>query len=103
MTKSELINRLRTRFGWAVHEDADECVNVILAALSDAMVAGDRVEIRHFGVFFSSHRDARTGRNPKTGASVEVPPRRVPRFRASRQLLSTVDKKVSPLGTSEPR
>ena len=57
------------------------------------MVAGDRVEIRGFGPFHAKEYSACTGRNPKTGAKVEVQPKKLPVFRPGRELKNMVDKK----------
>lgn len=67
MTKSELIARLAERFPQLVAKDADFAVKMILDAMSEALVRGDRIEIRGFGSFALNYRPPRTGRNPKSG------------------------------------
>ena len=65
---------------------ASAIVEIILGSMVRALERGERVEIRGFGSFDTRQRGARIGRNPKTGARVEVPPKRVPFFKASKEL-----------------
>ena len=91
MTKSELIARLAERFPQLVAKDADFAVKMILDAMSDALVRGDRIEIRGFGSFGLNYRPPRMGRNPKTGEKVQVPKKYVPHFKAGKELRERVD------------
>jgi integration host factor subunit beta len=91
MTKSELINRLAERFPQLGVKDADFAVKVLLDALSDALVGGNRIEIRGFGSFSLSYRPPRVGRNPKSGEKVQVPEKYVPHFKAGKELRERVD------------
>jgi integration host factor subunit beta len=91
MTKSELIERLAARFPQLGAKDADFAVKVLLDALADAMVRGQRIEIRGFGSFSLSYRPPRVGRNPKTGEQVQVPEKYVPHFKAGKELRERVD------------
>jgi len=91
MTKSELIARLAERFPQLVAKDADLSVKMILDAMSEALAKGDRIEIRGFGSFSLNYRPPRIGRNPKTGAKVEVPAKYVPHFKAGKELRERVD------------
>jgi integration host factor subunit beta len=86
MTKSELIDRLAERFPQLAAKDADFSVKVILDALSGALVAGDRIEIRGFGSFSLNYHQPRKGRNPKSGEQVEVPGKWAPHFKAGKDL-----------------
>ena len=92
MTKSELIARLAERFPQLVAKDADYAVKMILDAMSEALVRGDRIEIRGFGSFALNYRPPRTGRNPKSGDKVSVPAKWVPHFKAGKELRERVDK-----------
>jgi integration host factor subunit beta len=92
MTKSELIDRLAARFPQLVAKDADYAVKMILDAMSAALVAGDRIEIRGFGSFALNYRPPRAGRNPKSGEKVMVPEKWVPHFKAGKELRERVDK-----------
>ena len=63
----------------------------IFAAITRQLKSGGRVEIRHFGSFFLSERAARYARNPRTGDTIEIPAKRVPRFRPGRRLAQMVN------------
>ena len=94
MTKSELIARLAERFPQLVAKDADFAVKMILDAMSEALVCGDRIEIRGFGSFALNYRPPRTGRNPKSGEKVSVPSKWVPHFKAGKELRERVDQSI---------
>jgi integration host factor subunit beta len=93
MTKSELIAGLAKRFPQLVTKDADLAVKVILQALSEALVRGDRIEIRGFGSFSLTYRPPRAGHNPKSGAKVAVPAKYVPHFKVGKELRERVDQR----------
>ena len=95
MTKSDLIARLAERFPQLVAKDADYAVKMILDALSEALVKGDRIEIRGFGSFSLNYRPPRVGRNPKSGDKVSVPEKWVPHFKAGKELRERVDKSLN--------
>ena len=90
MTRSELIALLAERFPQLVQKDPEMVVTEILGAIHAALVHGDRVEIRGFGVFDLNHRTPRQARNPKTGESVAVPAKWVPAFKAGKELRERV-------------
>ena len=90
MTKSELIAQLAERFPQLVAKDADLAVKMILDAMSEALVRGDRIEIRGFGSFSLNYRPPRMGRNPKSGESVHVPGKYVPHFKSGKDLRDRV-------------
>jgi len=91
MTKSELITKLAARFPQLVVKDAELSVKAILDAMADKLTAGERIEIRGFGSFSLNYRPPRLGRNPKTGAKVQVPEKYVPHFKAGKELRERVD------------
>ena len=91
MTKSELIDRLCMRYPQLRSQDVEEAVKLIIEKVCQSLEKGDRVEIRGFGSFSLHYREARTGRNPKTGDSVEVPSKSIPYFRAGKELRERVD------------
>jgi integration host factor subunit beta len=95
MTKSELITRLATRFPQLVAKDADYAVKMILDEMTTSLARGDRIEIRGFGSFSLNHRPPRVGRNPKSGEKVMVPEKRVPHFKAGKELRERVDKALA--------
>ncbi|CAG9174121.1 integration host factor subunit beta [Cupriavidus respiraculi] len=95
MTKSELVEKLAARFPQLLLRDADISVKTILDAMSEALADGHRIEIRGFGSFGLNRRPPRVGRNPKSGERVLVPEKRVPHFKAGKELRERVDR--SPL------
>ena len=94
MTKSELIARLAERFPQLVAKDADFAVKMMLDAMSEALVRGDRIEIRGFGSFALNYRPPRVGRTPKSGEKVSVPAKWVPHFKAGKELRERVDQAI---------
>jgi integration host factor subunit beta len=95
VTKSELIARLATRYPQLVAKDAEYAVKMMLDAMTDALVHGQRIEIRGFGSFGLNYRPARVGRNPKSGEKVEVPEKFVPHFKAGKELRERVDESLN--------
>lgn len=90
MTRSDLISALSARFPLLVAKDAELAVKEILDALQQALIEGNRVEIRGFGSFALNYRPPRIGRNPKTGEKVSVQGRRVPHFKPGKELRERV-------------
>ncbi len=86
MTKSELIARLAERNPHLYQRDVERIVSTIFDEIGAALARGDRVELRGFGAFSVKRRDARTGRNPRTGESVHVDEKAVPYFKTGKQL-----------------
>ena len=86
MTKSELILRLAERNPHLYHRDVERIVTTIFDEITAALARGDRVELRGFGAFSIKQRDARVGRNPRTGESVSVNEKVVPFFKTGKQL-----------------
>lgn len=86
MTKSELIQRLAERNPHLYQRDVELIVSAIFDEISNALARGDRVELRGFGAFSVKRRDARVGRNPRTGDSVAVDEKIVPFFKTGKQL-----------------
>ena len=91
MTRSDLIAALASRFPNLMSKDAEISVKVILDAIGQSLANGDRVEIRGFGSFGLNYRPPRTGRNPKTGEKVQVAAKRVPHFKAGKELRERVE------------
>src|SRR2546423_15500265 len=91
MTKSELIARLAQRYPQLVAKDAEYAVKMVLDAMTQALLAGNRIKIRGFGSFGLNYRPPRTGRNPKSGEKVQVPEKYVPHFKAGKELRERVD------------
>ena len=99
MTRAELITTLAARFPQLTAKDAEIAVKEIIDEISNALVRGDRIEIRGFGSFSLNYRPARTGRNPKTGETVHVPPKYAPHFKAGKEMRECIDRsaKTQPL------
>ena len=95
MTKRELIEQVIAAKSELPRGEVEGLVNAVFDALAGSMVRGERIEIRGFGSFIIKNREARTGLNPKTGAAVEVPAKRVPFFKAGKELRERVDAKPS--------
>jgi len=93
MTKSDLINAVAQNIPGGKKKDAEVIVNTIFDRMTEALVEGDRIEIRGFGSFHLRERKSRTGRNPKTSEKVEVPSKKVPFFKAGKSLKKLVDYK----------
>jgi integration host factor subunit beta len=86
MTKSELIAIIAERNPHLYQRDVERIVSTIFDEIAAALSRGDRVELRGFGAFSVKHREARTGRNPRTGDSVDVSEKAVPYFKTGKQL-----------------
>lgn len=86
MIKSELIQRIAEDNPHLYQRDVERIVSTVFEEITQALVRGDRVELRGFGAFSVKHRDARIGRNPRTGESVPVPDKNVPFFKTGKDL-----------------
>ena len=86
MTKSELIARLAEQNPHLYQRDIEKIVTTIFDEISAALSRGQRVELRGFGAFSVKQREARVGRNPRTGAAVNVSEKHIPFFKTGKQL-----------------
>ncbi|MCK1626304.1 integration host factor subunit beta [Bradyrhizobium sp. 160] len=86
MIRSELVERIAGRNPRLYQRDVENIVNAILGEIVAALARGDRVELRGFGVFSAKQRRARISRNPRTGALVPVDEKRLPHFKASKEM-----------------
>ena len=91
MTRSELVKKVRARNRQLSLEQVDRALSLIVDDVVSAVDAGERVELRGFGSFFSRERKSRMGRNPKTGESLAVPAKRVMFFKAGKNLLERLN------------
>ena len=89
MTKAEIVEDIAAKTGLTKKEIA-EAVDMFLKTVADALAEGKHLEIRGFGTFKVKDRKSRLARNPRTGESVPVPPRRVPVFKVSKELKDIV-------------
>ena len=92
MTKAHLVDQIADSTELNKQE-CEKIVNSLFAAMTKAMQAGERIEIRGFGSFVVKHRRARQGRNPKSGALVSVAAKKVPFFKVGKELRLRVDGK----------
>ncbi|PIP01577.1 MAG: integration host factor subunit beta [Zetaproteobacteria bacterium CG12_big_fil_rev_8_21_14_0_65_54_13] len=91
MTKSELVEIIAEQQEGITRREAEVVVNTIFSVIGDALATGDHVELRGFGSFTTKARQARIGRNPKTGEAVSVPAKAVPHFKPGKDLRERVD------------
>ncbi|MDX2275870.1 MAG: integration host factor subunit beta [Hyphomonadaceae bacterium] len=86
MLRSELVARLQEEFASMKAQEVEHAVDIVLDEIQQALAEGGRVELRGFGAFSVRSREARTGRNPRTGAAVKVAAKRVPFFKPGKEL-----------------
>lgn len=91
MLRSELVAKLTDKHPHLPAQDMERIVAIILDEIAEALARGDRVELRGFGAFSVRHREARRGRNPRTGETVDVPAKSVPFFKAGKELRARVN------------
>jgi len=92
MTKAELIEEVSLKVKGLTKRQTEIIINAILDGIKDTLARGDKIEIRGFGSFRLRSRRTREGRNPKTGSAVMVPAKRVPFFKAGKELKELVDR-----------
>ena len=90
MTKADLVEKV-TRLGDLTRRDGEIIVETIFDSVIQALQGGDKIEIRGFGSFRTRQRKPRVGRNPKTGDRVEVPAKKIPFFKPSKELKDLVN------------
>ncbi|MDA8647959.1 integration host factor subunit beta [Rhodobacteraceae bacterium] len=94
MIRSELIQIMTDQNPHLYQRDVERIVNTVFDEITNAMANGDRVELRGFGAFSVKRRDARVGRNPRTGASVDVEEKHVPFFKTGKLLRDRLNGKT---------
>jgi len=94
MTKAELVDKISEKKPGLTRKQVEVVVNTVLDGVKDALSRDDKVEIRGFGSFRVRNRRAKEGRNPKTGETVSVPPKKVPFFKAGKEMREMVDGKI---------
>ena len=92
MTKAELIEEVAGKVKGFTKRQTEIIINGILDGIKETLARGDKIEIRGFGSFRLRNRRTREGRNPKTGATVQVPAKRVPFLKAGKELKELVDR-----------
>merc|ERR1711964_443391 len=91
MTKAELVEKVSGQIN-LTKKQTEVVVNTVFQSITDSLSEGKKVELRGFGSFRVRARNARIGRNPKSGAQVDVPAKRVPFFKAGKELRELVDR-----------
>ena len=100
MTKAELIEEV-ARAVEMTRKDSEQIVDTIFDSIVHALRSGDKIEIRGFGSFRTRKRQPRIGRNPKTGAKVDVPAKKIPFFKPSKELKDLINANQQAAGTGE--
>ena len=90
MTKADLIEEV-SRVAELTRKDSEVVVETIFESIVRSLRTGDKIEVRGFGSFRTRQRKPRVGRNPKTGARVDVPAKKIPFFKPSKELKDTVN------------
>jgi len=90
MTKAELVERVANQIN-LTKKQTEVVVNTVFSSITDSLAEGKKVELRGFGSFRIRQRNARVGRNPKSGQKVDVPSKKVPFFKAGKELRQLVD------------
>ena len=91
MNKTELIEKIAAGAGLS-KTDAKKALDATTAAIKDALVEGDKIQLVGFGTFEVAKRAARTGKNPQTGKAIKIPATKAPKFKAGKALKDTVNK-----------
>ena len=94
MTRSELVTRLHRQYPHLRRSEVARAVKTIFDDITNALICGDRVELRDFGIFSVLERAPRMGRNPRTGEEVQIGKRREPRFRTGKGLHAHINKET---------
>ncbi len=95
MTKSQLIEDVAQRLG-LTREEAKLLVDTVFSAMTEALVRGERIEVRGFGSFEVRHYGAYEGRNPRTGETVHVLPKRLPYFKPGKEIRERINRNRAP-------
>ncbi|MFQ5900801.1 MAG: integration host factor subunit beta [Thermodesulfobacteriota bacterium] len=91
MTKSELVERVACKMTALTKKETEMIVNAVFDSMTEALSQGERIEIRGVGSFKVKQRNARDGRNPKTGKNITIPPRKVPFFKVGKELKKMIN------------
>jgi integration host factor subunit beta len=92
MTKSELIETVASRVDNFSRKDVEVIIDTLFGSMSDSLSRGEKVEIRGFGSFKIKHREGRQGRNPKSGENIYIEPKKVPFFKAGKEIKERINK-----------
>ena len=92
MTKSELIETVASRVNSFSRKDIEVIIDTLFDSMCDSLTKGDKVEIRGFGSFKIKNRDGRQGRNPKSGENIFIDSKKVPFFKAGKEIKERINK-----------
>ena len=101
MTKAELVEKVAIQIN-LTKKQTEVVVNTVFSSITESLAEGKKVELRGFGSFRIRQRNARIGRNPKSGQKVEVPSKKVPFFKAGKELRQLVDNNLKAEEEKEP-
>ena len=96
MIKSELIRRISSQNPHLYERDIEKVVNAIFDEMVEALRRGDRIELRGFGAFSVKLREARQGRNPRTGVAVSVGKKAMPYFKTGKEMRTRLNREILP-------
>jgi len=91
MTKSELILKITSKNSYLYQKDVYKIIDTLFNSVTKALKDGDRVELRGFGTFTTKLRNARIGRNPKTGDPVAIPQKKMPFFKMGKSMKERIN------------
>ena len=91
MVKSELIQKLCNTYPNILHKDIEKILEIILREITDALCRGENIEIRGFGSYKIANRNARIGRNPKNSQTIQIPAKKVIKWKMSKVLFSRLN------------
>ena len=91
MTKSELIFKITSKNSYLYNKDVSKIIDTLFDCITKALKNGERIELRGFGTFTTKLRDARIGRNPKTGEPVAIPQKKMPFFKMGKSMKERIN------------
>ncbi len=92
MTKRDLVDKLTLKAGSFSREDLSTIVETVFGSMAESLAREEKIEIRRFGSFKVKQREGRKGRNPRSGEAIYIEPKKVPFFKASKELKERVDR-----------
>ena len=95
MTRSDLVARISAIYPYMSIKNVDRIVSIVIDSITESLKNGNRVELRGFGSFSVRERDETEGRNPKTGEKVMVEKKKVPFFKAGKQLKDLINGRIT--------
>jgi DNA-binding protein HU-beta len=100
MTKAEIINKVSQDTGMS-RKDSIIALEIFLESIKDALRAGEKVSLVGFGTFFIKHKNARNGRNPRTGDKIRIPPKQIATFKPGKAFRQIINDGLDPQGDDD--